>query len=221
MFLRQRRAGLHRRAQEPEGRRRHRARDQAAAPLRDRDAGTDRRAANLQRHAPARLLVWRHLERHPPRHGALEADARRDLSLRGAGVLRADGFPAHAPALDSVLRPGRRDAEIRPAPAPARAIDAVVERCADPAKTRGLVWHTQGSGKTFTLAHRRAADPRRQGALQERDGDPGRRSHRARRAAEGLGRAAARRDAAAGHRHRSGRTPRPSFRSFSTPTFAA
>ncbi len=32
-----------------------------------------------------------------------------------------------------------------------RAIDAVVERCADPSKTRGLVWHTQGSGKTFTL----------------------------------------------------------------------
>lgn len=32
-----------------------------------------------------------------------------------------------------------------------RAIDAVVERCADPEKTRGLVWHTQGSGKTFTL----------------------------------------------------------------------
>ena len=32
-----------------------------------------------------------------------------------------------------------------------RAIDAVIARCADPAKTRGLVWHTQGSGKTFTL----------------------------------------------------------------------
>lgn len=32
-----------------------------------------------------------------------------------------------------------------------RAIDAIVERCADPAKTRGLIWHTQGSGKTFTL----------------------------------------------------------------------
>jgi type I restriction enzyme R subunit len=31
------------------------------------------------------------------------------------------------------------------------AIDKVVERCADPAKRRGLVWHTQGSGKTFTL----------------------------------------------------------------------
>ena len=26
-----------------------------------------------------------------------------------------------------------------------------MNRCADPAKTRGLVWHTQGSGKTFTL----------------------------------------------------------------------
>jgi type I restriction enzyme, R subunit len=32
-----------------------------------------------------------------------------------------------------------------------RAIDAIVARCADPKKTRGLVWHTQGSGKTFTL----------------------------------------------------------------------
>lgn len=31
------------------------------------------------------------------------------------------------------------------------AINAVVERCADPTKDRGLVWHTQGSGKTFTL----------------------------------------------------------------------
>lgn len=32
-----------------------------------------------------------------------------------------------------------------------RAIDAILDRCADPDKTRGLVWHTQGSGKTFTL----------------------------------------------------------------------
>lgn len=32
-----------------------------------------------------------------------------------------------------------------------RAIDAVVARCADPVKKRGLIWHTQGSGKTFTL----------------------------------------------------------------------
>ncbi len=32
-----------------------------------------------------------------------------------------------------------------------RAIDAVIARCADPARTRGLIWHTQGSGKTFTL----------------------------------------------------------------------
>jgi type I restriction enzyme, R subunit len=32
-----------------------------------------------------------------------------------------------------------------------KAIDAVVARCADPAKRRGLIWHTQGSGKTFTL----------------------------------------------------------------------
>ena len=31
------------------------------------------------------------------------------------------------------------------------AIDKILARCADPNKTRGLVWHTQGSGKTFTL----------------------------------------------------------------------
>ena len=32
-----------------------------------------------------------------------------------------------------------------------RAVDRIVERCSEPAMTRGLVWHTQGSGKTFTL----------------------------------------------------------------------
>lgn len=32
-----------------------------------------------------------------------------------------------------------------------RAIDAVIGRCLDPQRQRGLVWHTQGSGKTFTL----------------------------------------------------------------------
>ena len=32
-----------------------------------------------------------------------------------------------------------------------RAAKRVVQRCAEPTKRRGLVWHTQGSGKTFTL----------------------------------------------------------------------
>jgi type I restriction enzyme R subunit len=32
-----------------------------------------------------------------------------------------------------------------------RAIDKILNRCADPDKNRGLIWHTQGSGKTFTL----------------------------------------------------------------------
>ncbi len=31
------------------------------------------------------------------------------------------------------------------------AVDATVARALDPARTRGLVWHTQGSGKTFTM----------------------------------------------------------------------
>ena len=42
-----------------------------------------------------------------------------ELPLRGAGVLRADRLPAHAPALDSLLRRGRRDPEVGPARAPA------------------------------------------------------------------------------------------------------
>ncbi|MBW8458126.1 MAG: HsdR family type I site-specific deoxyribonuclease [Thiobacillus sp.] len=31
------------------------------------------------------------------------------------------------------------------------AVDAAVSRALDPKRTRGLVWHTQGSGKTFTM----------------------------------------------------------------------
>lgn len=33
----------------------------------------------------------------------------------------------------------------------ARAVEKVLERAADPKKRRGLVWHTQGSGKTLTM----------------------------------------------------------------------
>ena len=32
-----------------------------------------------------------------------------------------------------------------------RAVDRIVQRCAEQVKRRGLVWHTQGAGKTFTL----------------------------------------------------------------------
>ena len=32
-----------------------------------------------------------------------------------------------------------------------RAVERIVVRCSEPAKRRGLIWHTQGSGKTFTL----------------------------------------------------------------------
>lgn len=32
-----------------------------------------------------------------------------------------------------------------------RAVEKVVDRALDPEKTRGLVWHTQGAGKTFTM----------------------------------------------------------------------
>ena len=32
-----------------------------------------------------------------------------------------------------------------------RAVDRVIDRCLDTGRARGLVWHTQGSGKTFTM----------------------------------------------------------------------
>lgn len=32
-----------------------------------------------------------------------------------------------------------------------RTVEKVLERCADPKRRTGLVWHTQGSGKTFTM----------------------------------------------------------------------
>jgi type I restriction enzyme R subunit len=33
------------------------------------------------------------------------------------------------------------------------AVDAIVDRCLDPHKRQGLVWHHQGSGKTFAMAY--------------------------------------------------------------------
>ncbi|MBL5981945.1 deoxyribonuclease HsdR [Petrotoga sp. 8T1HF07.NaAc.6.1] len=32
-----------------------------------------------------------------------------------------------------------------------KAVDKIVERAKDPSKQRGLIWHTQGSGKTYTM----------------------------------------------------------------------
>ncbi len=48
----------------------------------------------------------------------------------------------------------RKDGELSKAvlrPHQMRAVEKVVARAKDPEKRRGLVWHTQGSGKTFTM----------------------------------------------------------------------
>jgi type I restriction enzyme R subunit len=48
----------------------------------------------------------------------------------------------------------RRDDELQKVvlrPHQMRAVDKVVERAADAGHRRGLVWHTQGSGKTYTM----------------------------------------------------------------------
>ena len=57
---------MHRRAQEPKGRRRSDQGGDPATALREGDAGTLGSAAAPQRDAPDRLLVRRHLERQPP-----------------------------------------------------------------------------------------------------------------------------------------------------------
>ena len=48
----------------------------------------------------------------------------------------------------------RQDDELRKIvlrPHQMKAIDKIVKRAEDPQKQRGLIWHTQGSGKTFTM----------------------------------------------------------------------
>lgn len=59
----------------------------------------------------------------------------------------------------------RRDGELSKVvlrPHQMRAAERVLQRCRDPSKRRGLVWHTQGSGKTYTMitvAKRLLEDP--------------------------------------------------------------
>ncbi|MGC8904490.1 type I restriction endonuclease subunit R [Thermus sp.] len=59
----------------------------------------------------------------------------------------------------------RKDGELTKAvlrPHQMRAVEKVLARAKDPGKTRGLVWHTQGSGKTYTMltvAKRLLEDP--------------------------------------------------------------
>ena len=80
-----------------------------------------------------------------------------------------------------------------------RAIDRIIERCSEPKKRRWLIWHTQGSGKTFTLLTAARLVLERKDLTStptvvvvvdrtELEGQ-----------AQGLGRKAPRRDAAAGH----------------------
>lgn len=48
----------------------------------------------------------------------------------------------------------RRDDELKKVvlrPHQMRGVQKIVERAMDPKKTRGLIWHTQGSGKTYTM----------------------------------------------------------------------
>jgi len=59
----------------------------------------------------------------------------------------------------------RRDGELSKVvlrPHQMRAVERVLQRCRDPQKRRALVWHTQGSGKTYTMitvARRLIQDP--------------------------------------------------------------
>ena len=50
-------------------------------------------------------------------------------------------------------REGAVDQKIIPRYPQVEAVDAIVERCLDPTKQQGLVWHHQGSGKTFAMAY--------------------------------------------------------------------
>ena len=136
----------------PTGRRRHRAGGHAAAPLRDRDTRAGGRSAALQRDPPPRLLVWRHLETcraatwrdgRRPRTRATASPSSPSSSRRTSCARWRDWilfYVEDGETRKTVLRQHQR-----------RAVDRIVERCTETAKHRGLVWHTQGAGKTFTL----------------------------------------------------------------------
>ncbi len=138
---------------------------------------------------------------------------RGDLPLRGAGVLRA--APTSCARSSTGFCSTSQDGETRKSilrQHQRRAIDAIVARCADPDQDARPGLAHAGLGQDLHAADGRAADPGGQGALRERDRDPGRRPHRARGPAQGLGRAAARRNAAARTSPSGGPTPRPSCR---------
>ena len=147
----ERRAGGDRRAQEPDRGRRHRARGGAVAALRGADAGAAGRAAALQRDPRPRLLVRgdlnasrRYLARWKERPGEGYRFAAQSF-FEPTDFLRTLRdwilfYVEDGETRKTVLRQHQR-----------RAVERIVERCAEPAKRRGLIWHTQGSGKTFTL----------------------------------------------------------------------
>ena len=85
-------------------------------------------------------------------HGALEAGRRRKpISSRcRPSSSRPISCARFSTGFCSMSRTARREKSVL-RQHQRRAIDEVVARCADPTKKRGLVWHTQGSGKTFTL----------------------------------------------------------------------
>ena len=94
-----------------------------------------------------------------------------------------------------------------------RAVDRIVERCAEPVKRRGLVWHTQGVRQDLHVAHRRPLGPGGQrSSFRNPTGRCRRGPHRAGGPTLGMGRTAARRDAAAGHRCTNAPTQRNELR---------
>ena len=202
---RQRHAGLHRRAQEPEGRRRHRARRSrsCAATRWRRPSCSARRSSSTSRTCSTTGMA----SPGTPTGASWRAGSRRrDETYRFA----VQAFFEPTDFLRTLqhwilfyVEDGEtRKSVLRAAPAPRDRQDRRPLRRPDQ-EPRPRLAHA-GLGQDLHAADRRPADPRGQGAVPERDRHPRRRPHRARRPAEGLGRAAARRDAAAGHRRPAG-----------------
>jgi hypothetical protein len=84
------------------------------------------------------------------------------------------------------------NAEVRPPPAPAQRDRQDRRALRGPGKEARTRLAYPRLRQDVHAAHRRSADPRAEGPLPKRDGDPRRRPHGARRAAQRLGREAAR-----------------------------
>ena len=117
-----------------------------------RNAGDVCHRTTVRRHADAGTFLWCNMERQPQKPVQLEH--RRTHKLYEEKVKTFFDRDRFLKVLqESIIFQSRDDAltKVVLRQHQTRAVEKVIERVHDPDKRRGLIWHTQGSGKTLTM----------------------------------------------------------------------